>query len=305
MNPSLDSLPDRVRRHTTDEVRWAIDAATRENVWRRATAGPRQTARRIARLDRTWDVERTLGANASTLAVAGSILGLAVNRRWFALPAAVSGFLLQHAVRGWCPPLPLLRRLKVRTRSELDQEKYALKALRGDFADDLKGRPTAERVISAVAAPPAPPSADRLRRRHASARAESPDRQLEESVRRHLSASRESLTARILALQQEWSVERHLQAAAATLGLGSALLAFLHHQRWGYVTAVGMTLLLLHTVSGADPLRLSLRRRGIRTRAQIDREIYALKCLRGDFDAVNGHETGGQRVEAALAAVGL
>jgi hypothetical protein len=49
------------------------------------------------------------------------------------LSAAVGGFLLQHAVSGWCPPIPLLRRLGVRTRSELDREKFALKALRGDF----------------------------------------------------------------------------------------------------------------------------------------------------------------------------
>jgi hypothetical protein len=45
----------------------------------------------------------------------------------------VGGFLLKHAVSGWCPPVPLLRRLGVRTRSELDREKFALKALRGDF----------------------------------------------------------------------------------------------------------------------------------------------------------------------------
>jgi hypothetical protein len=45
------------------------------------------------------------------------------------------GFLLQHAVQGWCPPLPLLRRLGVRTADEINEERYALKALRGDFVD--------------------------------------------------------------------------------------------------------------------------------------------------------------------------
>ncbi len=48
-------------------------------------------------------------------------------------PAAVAGFLFQHAVQGWCPPVPLFRRLGFRTAREIDHERYALKALRGDF----------------------------------------------------------------------------------------------------------------------------------------------------------------------------
>ena len=51
------------------------------------------------------------------------------------LPALVTGFLFQHAVQGWCPPVPLFRRMGVRTRPEIDREKFALKALRGDFKD--------------------------------------------------------------------------------------------------------------------------------------------------------------------------
>jgi hypothetical protein len=41
--------------------------------------------------------------------------------------------LFQHAVQGWCPPVPLLRRLGYRTSREIDIERVALKALRGDF----------------------------------------------------------------------------------------------------------------------------------------------------------------------------
>jgi hypothetical protein len=63
----------------------------------------------------------------------GTGLGASVNRRWFALPAIVGAFLLQHAVQGWCPPLPVFRRLGFRTAAEIDRERYALKALRGDF----------------------------------------------------------------------------------------------------------------------------------------------------------------------------
>jgi hypothetical protein len=49
------------------------------------------------------------------------------------LPALVSGFLFQHAVQGWCPPVPVLRRLGFRTAYEIEEERRALKALRGDF----------------------------------------------------------------------------------------------------------------------------------------------------------------------------
>ena len=87
---------------------------------------------RLAELDREWDIERILEANASTLAF-GVLLGSTVDRRWLALPALVTAFLFQHAVQGWCPPLPVLRRMGFRTADEINQERFALKALRGDF----------------------------------------------------------------------------------------------------------------------------------------------------------------------------
>ena len=48
-------------------------------------------------------------------------------------PALVATFLLQHAVQGWCPPVPVFRRLGFRTQPEIDHERYALEALRGHF----------------------------------------------------------------------------------------------------------------------------------------------------------------------------
>jgi hypothetical protein len=88
---------------------------------------------RLATLRREWDVERTLEANAAAVALAGTVLGLARDRRFLALPALVGGFLLQHAVQGWCPPLPVFRRLGVRTSAEIHAEMLALRLLRGDF----------------------------------------------------------------------------------------------------------------------------------------------------------------------------
>ncbi len=96
-------------------------------------AHPHRIDRRLAELDKEWDIERTLEANASAIALAGILLGARSDRRFLLLPAAVTGFLLQHAVQGWCPPLPFFRRLGVRTAAEIARERYALKYLRGDF----------------------------------------------------------------------------------------------------------------------------------------------------------------------------
>ncbi|MEY9626319.1 hypothetical protein [Sinorhizobium fredii] len=48
-------------------------------------------------LDLEWDVDRIREDNASVLAFTGVMLEAAVDRRWFALLAIVTGFLFQHA----------------------------------------------------------------------------------------------------------------------------------------------------------------------------------------------------------------
>ena len=98
---------------------------------------PEEIADRLRELENEWDVERALEANAASLALAGVAFGAMGSRVWLVLPALVASFLLQHAVQGWCPPLPVLRRIGLRTAEEIGRERYALKALRGDF-DDLR-----------------------------------------------------------------------------------------------------------------------------------------------------------------------
>jgi len=66
------------------------------------------------------------------------------------LPTVVLSFLLLHAIQGWCPPVPVLRRLGIRTREEIDRERYALKALAGDFAGLTRDVDTIEDTLVAV-----------------------------------------------------------------------------------------------------------------------------------------------------------
>ena len=124
---------DRVRRATSPEQLERVDRTIEENVRFYATQPRDVLDRRIAELDNEWSMERVLETNAATLALTGAFLGLIGGKKWFLLSATVMGFLFQHAVQGWCPPVPMMRRLGIRTRGEIDREKYALKALRGDF----------------------------------------------------------------------------------------------------------------------------------------------------------------------------
>jgi hypothetical protein len=101
---------------------------------------PGEIERRLRELDAEWDIERAIEANASALAFTGIALGGTLDKRWLILSALVTGFLFQHAVQGWCPPVPVLRRLGFRTAYEIDEERQALKALRGDFAPVVRLR---------------------------------------------------------------------------------------------------------------------------------------------------------------------
>ncbi|MEH3116255.1 MAG: hypothetical protein PGN25_01145 [Methylorubrum populi] len=92
---------------------------------------PQAIGRRLRGLDAEWDIERTLEANTAALALAAS----AHDRRpALARPVAGRDGIPAPACRpGWCPPLPILRRLGFRTAREIEVERNALKALRGDY----------------------------------------------------------------------------------------------------------------------------------------------------------------------------
>ena len=149
----IPSTVERVPESTTDRINQQIRRQTEGTVACCAYGGPDVIGKRLAELDREWDIERTLEANAATVALIGLGLGAVVDRRWFALPAVVAAFLLQHAVQGWCPPLPIFRRLGVRTPAEIARERYALKAMRGDFRgvpDDPRDEQAAHQALLAA-----------------------------------------------------------------------------------------------------------------------------------------------------------
>ncbi len=90
---------------------------------------------RIKKLNQEWDTERFIEVKASILIFLSSYLGIKMSRSWFLFTGAVAVFMMQHAIFGWCPSLPLIRRWGVRTCEEINEEKTALKTMRGDFKE--------------------------------------------------------------------------------------------------------------------------------------------------------------------------
>src|SRR5690349_19223632 len=124
---------DRVRCSTSDSVNKQIDSTILQNLKKYEGKSNSEITERIAELEKEWAIERWLELNASTLAFIGVVLAVLVNIYWLILPGLVLPLLALHAVQGWCPPIPIMRRLNVRTRREIDWEKFSLKIQRGDF----------------------------------------------------------------------------------------------------------------------------------------------------------------------------
>ncbi|MFC4870074.1 YgaP-like transmembrane domain [Negadavirga shengliensis] len=133
MDLQTNNIEGRVRKTTSEEANKEFDRRILDYIQRYRNMTASQISGRLLDLKEEWDIERVLEVNASSLMLAGVLMGKFVNNKWFALSGIVAGFLLQHGLQGWCPPLPLLRALGVRTRREIDEEVYALKVIRGDF----------------------------------------------------------------------------------------------------------------------------------------------------------------------------
>lgn len=117
---------DRVRENTNEDVNTEIDRVTEQNIRFYKEQSREVILKRLQELDREWDIERTLELNASVIAFTGAVLSARYSKLWLSVPLIVTAFLAQHAIQGWCPPLAIFRRMNIRTRKEIDREKYAL-----------------------------------------------------------------------------------------------------------------------------------------------------------------------------------
>lgn len=129
MNIALPSTRERVPAHTPDAINRRLKRQRDERI-DYYSQHKSEIPDRLSELDREWDIERAIELNASTIAFTGIVLGAAFDKRWLALPAVVTGFLFQHAIQGWCPPVPVLRRMGFRTVYEIESERFALAEIR-------------------------------------------------------------------------------------------------------------------------------------------------------------------------------
>jgi hypothetical protein len=125
---------DRARRHTAAEVLRRIDDDTFGALLDNGDGSPAEVRQRLAELDHAWDLDRMIEVEASLVGLMGLALGARIDRRFLGLSVLASGGVFLYATRGFYPLLPLFRRLGIRTSREISRERYALKALRGDFA---------------------------------------------------------------------------------------------------------------------------------------------------------------------------
>jgi hypothetical protein len=123
---------DKVRDKTPPEINQAIDIETAAIVRFYAGKTDYERSKRIEELDKEWDIERCVEIHEAGLSFIGVMLGLKRSKKWLLLPLMTSILLLQYAIWGWTPYASLLRRFGIRTRQEIDLEKYALKALCGE-----------------------------------------------------------------------------------------------------------------------------------------------------------------------------
>ena len=101
--------------------------------------------------------------------------------------------------------------------------------------------------------------------------------------------SKEEIAQRINALEHEWDIDQVLELNAASLAFTGTLMALLKSKRWLLLTAASAFFLGQHAIQGKNPVTTLLRKMGFRTRREIDRELYALRALRGDFNGLPEH----------------
>lgn len=152
----LATTGERVERRSAGTATERIALESGESV-RHFAEHPDAIDQRLVELDREWDIDRSVETLAATLIVGGVLAGAILDRRYLLLSAAVAGFMLQHALRGPSAPVPFLRRAGMRTASEIERERYALKALRGDFdfvatRSEEDARANAAAALTAVSA---------------------------------------------------------------------------------------------------------------------------------------------------------
>lgn len=130
----LPATTQRVAVFTNPGVNEVIRGSTLENLICMEDARETELTRRIEKLNSEWDMDRFMEAKAAVCVMGCSLLGITKSKSWGFVSLITATFLLQHALLGWCPSAPIMRKMGIRTAEEINREKMVLKLLRKDFA---------------------------------------------------------------------------------------------------------------------------------------------------------------------------
>lgn len=133
MKFEINPTATRVQMNSKPEMNQRVKRRIEARIKYYATTEPVELNKQINRLEEEWDTERVLETSFASVVIISSLVGYALNKKWIAVAGIAGIFMLQHALQGWCPPLATIRRAGIRTAEEISAEKFALKAMRGDF----------------------------------------------------------------------------------------------------------------------------------------------------------------------------
>ena len=98
-----------------------------------ADAGPQAITDRLNEIESEWSAGRITKATIGVVILVGLALTLTVSTWWLILPAVGALLLLQYLFDRASLLGATFREMGFRSGAEIEQEKFALKALRGDF----------------------------------------------------------------------------------------------------------------------------------------------------------------------------
>lgn len=122
---------------TVENIGSSDDLKSRKRVQGYGVLGREYIDDHLDRLANEIDVEKATVIATSGLVIGGTLLGLVKNKLWLSVPILTGAMLIQHALTGGSGLTGILKRLGYRSVREIERERYALKALRGDFAGSM------------------------------------------------------------------------------------------------------------------------------------------------------------------------
>ena len=138
--PDLSKTTHQLGQYLPEVMYPSVDEAARANREKIAQniafykANPRGIQTRLEALDDEWSVDKVLQVGTSGATIASFWFSLTKSRIWSLLPVILAGGAIHYGVTGGSPAADLIRRFGIRTRDEIEGERIALLAVRGDFA---------------------------------------------------------------------------------------------------------------------------------------------------------------------------